>query len=232
VRCPNCRASLFVDSASVVRHSVLAPRLGAGEARGAVERFLRGAEVDALLTDVETRLELHPWWVVRDARGLGDGAGPRLVRASAACALARPPRRAVEAGDDVAGDGDLLRRADTLAPEFDADEAVLRAGLPAGAPPPVLVLLHVPVWSVAFSTGGKRHIVQVDAVEGEVDAWTLPPSSTRRLDRDALTWFLGSMGLFALEAALLPGLVAPLAAFAATGGVAYLLVRAGEREPR
>ena len=229
-RCPHCRASLWADLSGVLQHSVLKARLGAGEARGALERYLRGAEVDPPAGESRVRLEYHPWYVI--PRGLdprtGDDA-PALVSATHDAEFLTAPRRAAEAGDgDPPSRGEVPADA-WIAPALGPDEARAQVpGAATGASPGGMRLVHVPVWRIDYAEGGRRWHAHVDAVEGDVSALMLPPASSRRMDRTATLWCAGAIGLFALEAAVLPGLLLPLVAFAVTGGVAVLLVRRGE----
>jgi hypothetical protein len=218
--CGHCRATLWVDLDRLVRHAVLRPRIGAGEARGALVRFLRAAEVDCDAAGPAPRLEFHPWYVVPTDHG------PRVVHAATDAVLHTPPKRATEAGGAEAADASVLRDAFVVSPSVELDDAVaaVEGGRAEGAR-----LLHVPSWRIEYDDGGNRYVARVDAVEGEVSALTLPPASTRRLDGVATAWMSGAVVLFAIEAAILPGLWLPLAAFAVTGGAFYAFVRAGER---
>lgn len=224
LRCGHCRASLYADVEGLVRHTALRPRMGAGEAKGALERFLRTAEVDTLLRDAAPRLEYHPWWVV------ASGGVRHLVQGAPETAFATAPRRAAEVGDGEPFDPDLARTAEVVPPGLTAEEAAARvADATDGAPARETRLLHVPVWRITFSHGGQRYRAHVDAVEGEVDALALPPTSAARLDRVAAAWFAGTGALLTIEAALLPGFWLTMAAFALTGWGVVHLVRRGER---
>jgi hypothetical protein len=229
VRCGHCRAALYADVEGLVRHVVLRPRLGSGEARGALERYLRTAEVDDPPRDCALRLEYHPWWVVPTADGRF------LVQGAPETAFATAPRRAAEVGEGEPFDPELARTAEVVPPTLTADEAAARApqrpAASSAAAPGRARLLHVPVWRITFHHGRERYRVHVDAVEGEVDALALPPTSTARLDRVAAAWFAGTVLLLALEAALLPGFWAPVAAFVLTGWALVTLVRRTERGP-
>jgi hypothetical protein len=220
VTCGHCRASLYVDLGGLLRHVFLRPRLGAGEARGALERFLRAAEVDTVLGAPAMRLEFHPWYVVP-----ADG-GAAIVRGSSEAAFAAAPRRAAESGDTEPFDESVARTAEVVRPAISADEAVAQVdgGRAEGAR-----LLHVPAWRIDFQEGGRRFRAYVDAVEGDVSTLALPPASSRRMDGVATAWLVGAIVLFAVEAALLPGVLWPVVAFAATGFAAVQFVRLGER---
>jgi hypothetical protein len=220
VACGHCRASLFVDLGGLVRHLLLRPRIGAGEARGALERFLRAAEVDTVVAAPALRLEFHPWYVIP-----GDG-GPSVVRGSSQAAFAAAPRRAAESGDAEAFDESVARTAEVVRPEISADEAVLQAD---GGRAEGVRLLHVPVWRIDFQEGGRRFRAYVDAVEGDVSTLALPPASSRRMDGVATAWLAGAIALFAIEAAVLPGVLWPVVAFVVTGTAAVQFVRLGER---
>lgn len=223
--CTHCRASLYADVDRLVRHVTLRPRLGAGEARGAVERFLLDAEVDALARDATVRLEYHPWWIVPA------GGGTNLVQGAADAAFARPPHGAVEAGDGEPFDAELARSAEVLPPAFGADEAVVRADLPTGSAAAAPRLLHVPVWRVDVTWDQRRYRIHVDAVEGQVDALSLPPSSAHRIDRVAATWFVGTLAVFIAEAVFVRGFWTTMGAFAVTGVALVAIVRRHERGP-
>lgn len=221
--CGHCRATLWLDLDRFVRHAVLAPRVGPGEARGALARFLRAAEVDCDAKGPAPRLELHPWWAISAPGGV------RVVRASAETAFSLPPKRAAEAGESETGDTSVLRDTEPGEPTVPLDDAVaeVEGGRPEGAR-----LVHVPSWRIDYEDGGTRYVAHVDAVEGEVSALTLPPASTRRLDSVATAWITAAIVLFAIEAAVLPGIVGPLVAFGVTGAAFFAFVRAGERGPR
>ena len=221
VACPHCRASLYVDLGRLVRHVVVAPLLGAGEARGALERFLAAAEVEIAGRGASSvLLEYLPWYVVPAADA------PVFVAASPEAALAVRPRSARDVGTASPFDATKLGGADVVAPTLALEDAVAETE---GGRVPGAQLLHVPVWRIDFADGSARYTVYVDAVDGEVSATKLPPASSRRMDRVATMWLTGAIVLFAVEAAVLPGVLLPGAAFVATGAAIYWFVGLGER---
>jgi len=222
-RCASCRASLYVALDRIVLHLTVRPRLGAGEARGALERFLRAAEVDPPVLSPTPRLEFHPWWLVPWARGTA------LVPAAPESALAHDVRDATDVGDTEPFDPAIASDARVVAPLLTAEDAAERheGGQADGAR-----LRHGPLWRVGYHDGNRHHVAYVDAVEGVVDALALPASSTRRLDRSATGWFAGLTALFAVEAALIPGFCLPLLVIAGTGWAVFEVVRRTEAARR
>lgn len=215
--CASCRASLWIDLRGVVPHLLVKPRLGPGEARGAVEKYLVACEVDRPPVDMETRLAFHPWWVVEE-----DGR-ERLVAAAVASAFGAPPRAADASGVAVPFRREDAGTAEVVAPSVAAEDA---AGGTGGR---VVRLVHVPVCAVTFRHGQRRWTATVDAVTGAVDAVALPPASTRRIDAGAITLFCLSMIVFAVEAAVVRGFWWTLLAFAVTAAVVVGGVQAYER---
>jgi len=86
-------------------------------------------------------------------------------------------------------------------------------------------LVHIPFYKVSYTCRNSENEAMVDAVSGDTFADEWPPAPQKQKDR-VLGWITGlSLGLFLLEAALIPGILLLAPAYAVTGAGIYFYTK-------
>ncbi len=204
--CEHCSATLFLDLGHFVLHAYVAPRLDVRSAPGALQRFLKSAEITAPVSEVRAELVYLPFAVF--ARY--EGTGSVLLTLLGGRSLpfdARAFSGALEPYDRAKARGTILE------PELTLEEGRTLAG---AAPEDQGRLVHVPFHQIRYSCAGRSYRAVLSALDGSGHAEVLPPASTASLDRSYAAWAAAATLVFLLEAAALPSASVAMAMMAPT----------------
>lgn len=217
-QCPWCGAALYVHTAGTALHYVALPQLAERDMGPLVQRELARIEITDPISVERIEVLYFPYW----RRSLSPDRVAFAAAASPLCDdLARPD---LALGDLKIFSGSITERARVVEPAVslvrDADEqAAQRAAL-----------VHVPLARVAYRFKGLPYEAVVDAAGGRVFADDWPPSPERDKDRALSRLAALAFTLFFAEAALLPGILFVIPAFALTAFAIHRLAAKSLRE--
>jgi len=219
ISCPYCDSRLYIESDRTVRHFYLKPEVKPNEIASIISKELFSRELKAEVAVVSADPVFIPFWLVRLKQG--------EMRFPAA-ELANPELQncAIPAGKLVPYEPELEKKYKVEMPSLSLDELKKKPALEKAVNHIERTdLIHLPFYRVSYNYGNETFQAMVDAGEGKLYAEKLPRGLSREKDR----YFLGlfavlSLG-FLLEAFFIPGFWFVLLAYAATGVLAWYLVR-------
>ncbi|MFO8058632.1 MAG: hypothetical protein R6V10_15205 [bacterium] len=218
VRCPYCETALYVDTDRTLKHYYFVPQVAEKDLPYNLGRKLAYMEIDEKVNITSVRLVYFPFWRLHLATG-----GILAVPA------APPPVEDLfeykfPAGDLKLFNHDILSEHETVDKELALEDAVMEARKdldPDKARFSDAALVHIPIYDVSYTCRNSKNRAVVDAVSGNTFADEWPPAPQKHKDR-VLGWITAlSLGLFTIEAALIPGVLFLAPAYALTGAGLY-----------
>lgn len=222
VRCPYCETALYVDTDRTLKHYYFVPQLLEKDLALNIRRKLSYMEIEEAVNVSQARTIYFPFWRLNLSTG-----GVLAIPA------APPPIEDLygytfPAGDLKLFDHRILEEEEVVEKELTLEDAVMEARQdldPDRAKFSGAALVHIPFYDVSYSCRNSDNRALVDAVSGNTfgDEW--PPAPQKQKDR-VLGMITGlAIGLFLLEAALIPGILLLIPAYAVTGAGLYFYTK-------
>jgi len=222
VRCPYCETALYVDTDRTLKHFYFVPQVTRRDLHLNIRRKLAYMEIDESVKITEADMVYFPFWSLSLTSGgtLGIPASPPPVEDLYEYKF--------PGGDLKFFDQNILHEEEVVEKELTLEDAVMEARKDLDSDKARFsdaYLVHIPFYKVSYTCRNSENEAMVDAVSGDTFADEWPPAPQKQKDR-VLGWITGlSLGLFLLEAALIPGILLLAPAYAVTGAGIYFYTK-------